>query len=61
MYSGSGKIHRRPYGQPYNPSQAMNITIQELSAQNRHDLNRCNGAFMVDSKLILHAENDIPY
>lgn len=38
----------------------MEIAIQELSEQNRHDLNRCDGAFTVTSKLLLHVENGIP-
>lgn len=38
----------------------MSITIQAFSAHNRHDLNRCNSAFIVDSKLVLHVENDRP-
>lgn len=35
----------------------MPISIQALNEQNIHELNRCDGAFTVDSKLILHAEN----
>jgi ribosomal protein S18 acetylase RimI-like enzyme len=38
----------------------MKITIEEFSAHNRHDLNRCDGAFTVDAKLLLHAENGVP-
>ena len=38
----------------------MSITIQEFSAQNRHDINRCNGAFVVDSKLVMQVENGVP-
>jgi ribosomal protein S18 acetylase RimI-like enzyme len=38
----------------------MKITIEEFSAHNCHDLNRCDGAFTVDSKLVLHAENGVP-
>ncbi len=37
----------------------MNISIQQLNEQNFHDVNRCDGAFTVDSKLIVFAENDI--
>jgi ribosomal protein S18 acetylase RimI-like enzyme len=37
----------------------MDITLQDLSAQSSHDLNRCDGAFTVDSKLVLRAENDV--
>lgn len=37
----------------------MATTIQELSEQNCGDLNRCNGAFTVNSKLILRAENEV--
>lgn len=38
----------------------MGITIEELNAQNQHDLNRCDGAFIVDAKLVLHVEHGIP-
>lgn len=38
----------------------MSIIVQEFSAQNRHDLNRGNGAFVVDSKLVVQVENGIP-
>jgi ribosomal protein S18 acetylase RimI-like enzyme len=38
----------------------MAITIEEFSGQNLHDLNRCDGAFIVDSKLILRVEDGIP-
>jgi ribosomal protein S18 acetylase RimI-like enzyme len=38
----------------------MQITIQEFNAHNCDDLNRCNSAFTVDSKLILRADNGIP-
>ena len=31
----------------------MNITIQQLDERNFGDLNRCDGAFTVDSRLIL--------
>jgi streptothricin acetyltransferase len=37
----------------------MTIAIQEFNGQNRHDLNRCDGAFTVDSKLVLHAEDGV--
>lgn len=37
----------------------MEITIQAFNEQNRGDLNRCDGAFMVDSKLVLHVEDDV--
>jgi len=30
----------------------MNITIQQLDERNFGDLNRCDGAFTVDSRLI---------
>jgi streptothricin acetyltransferase len=35
----------------------MQITIQPLNEQNIHDLNRCDGTFIVDALLILHTEN----
>jgi GNAT superfamily N-acetyltransferase len=38
----------------------MDITIEGFDAHNRHELNRCDGAFIVDSKLILHAAQGIP-
>ncbi len=37
----------------------MNITIQQLDDQNCVNVNRCDGAFTVDSRLVLHAENDV--
>jgi GNAT superfamily N-acetyltransferase len=37
----------------------MNITIQQLDERNFCDVNRCDGAFTVDSRLILRAENDV--
>ena len=37
----------------------MNITIRQLDERNFGDLNRCDGAFTVDSRLVLHAENGI--
>ena len=37
----------------------MAIAIQEFNEQNRHDLNRCDGAFTVDSKLVLHVEDGV--
>jgi ribosomal protein S18 acetylase RimI-like enzyme len=37
----------------------MQISIQEYNAHNCHDLNRCDGAFTVDSKYLLHVENGI--
>src|SRR5262245_40697027 len=38
----------------------MAIAIKEFSAHNRHDLNRCDAGFTVDSILLLHVESDIP-
>jgi ribosomal protein S18 acetylase RimI-like enzyme len=37
----------------------MNITIQQLDERNFNDLNRCDSAFTVDSRLILQTENDV--
>jgi streptothricin acetyltransferase len=37
----------------------MNLTIQQLDEQNFGDVNRCDGTFTVDSKLVSHAENDV--
>lgn len=38
----------------------MTISIAEFDAQNLHDLNRCDSAFIVDSKLILRSEDGVP-
>lgn len=38
----------------------MEITIEGFDAHNRLALNRCDGAFMVESKLILHAAQGAP-
>lgn len=38
----------------------MAISIEAMNAHNRHDLNRCDNSFTVDSKLVLHIENGIP-
>ena len=37
----------------------MNITIQQVDERNFDDVNRCDGTFTVDSRLVVHAENDI--
>jgi ribosomal protein S18 acetylase RimI-like enzyme len=37
----------------------MNITIRQLDEQNFGELNRCDGTFTVDSRLVLQAENDV--
>ena len=37
----------------------MNVTIQQLDERNCGDVNRCDGTFTVDSRLILQAENDV--
>jgi streptothricin acetyltransferase len=37
----------------------MPITIQQLDERNFGDVNRCDGTFTVDSKLVLRAENDL--
>lgn len=37
----------------------MMITVCELDEQNVHDVNKCDGTFTVDSRLILRVENDI--
>jgi streptothricin acetyltransferase len=37
----------------------MEITIREIDEHTIHSVNRCDGAFTVDSKLVLHAENGI--
>jgi ribosomal protein S18 acetylase RimI-like enzyme len=36
----------------------MKITIQKLDERNFHNLNRCDGAFTVNSRLVVHTEND---
>src|SRR5215204_3600595 len=38
----------------------MKITIEGFDAHNRHELNRCDGAFRVESRLIVHADQGIP-
>jgi ribosomal protein S18 acetylase RimI-like enzyme len=38
----------------------MEITIESFDAHNRYALNRCDGAFMVESKLILYADQGNP-
>jgi ribosomal protein S18 acetylase RimI-like enzyme len=35
------------------------ITIRELDDQNMRDVNRCDGVFTVDSRLVLQVENDV--
>jgi streptothricin acetyltransferase len=35
----------------------MNLAIQEIDQDNIQDANRCDGAFIVDAKLVLSAEN----
>jgi ribosomal protein S18 acetylase RimI-like enzyme len=37
----------------------VGIAIQELDEHNVQDVNRCDGTFIVDSQLVLHAENGI--
>ncbi len=37
----------------------MNITLQQLDEQNFRDVNRCDGTFTVDARLVLQAENDV--
>ncbi len=37
----------------------MHLTIQQVDEQNFGDVNRCDGAFTVDARLIVFAENDI--
>ncbi len=37
----------------------MHITIRQLDEQNFGDVNRCDGTFTVDSRLVLYAENDV--
>jgi ribosomal protein S18 acetylase RimI-like enzyme len=36
----------------------MEITIREINQHNLKDLEKCNGAFIIDSKLILSAQED---
>src|SRR4051812_24421671 len=38
----------------------MTISVEEFSVHNRHDLNRCNSVFTVDSLLVLQAEQGVP-
>ena len=37
----------------------MKTSIQQLDERNCGDVNRCDGTFSVDSRLVLHAENDL--
>lgn len=37
----------------------MHITLREIDQSDLHDANQCDGAFTVDSKLVLHVENGI--
>jgi streptothricin acetyltransferase len=37
----------------------MNITIRQVDDQNFADVNRCDGAFTLDSKLVLQVESDV--
>ena len=37
----------------------MNITIREIDRDTLKDVNRCDAAFTVDSKLVLHAEDGV--
>jgi streptothricin acetyltransferase len=37
----------------------MNLIIQRLDEHNFRDMNRCDGTITVDSKLVLHAENNV--
>ena len=37
----------------------MHLIIQPVDEQNFGDVNRCDGAFTIDSRLVLHAANDV--
>jgi ribosomal protein S18 acetylase RimI-like enzyme len=37
----------------------MEITLQELNAGNVQNVNRCDGTFVVNSKLVVQAEDDV--
>jgi hypothetical protein len=37
----------------------MEISVKVVEEQTVHDVHRCNGAFTIDSKLILRVENDM--
>lgn len=37
----------------------MNIALREIDKDNLQDANKCDSAFTVDSKLVLHAENGV--
>jgi ribosomal protein S18 acetylase RimI-like enzyme len=37
----------------------MNITLREIDEDTLHDVNQCDAAFTVESKLVLHAENGV--
>jgi len=37
----------------------MSITLCELNEQNLQNVNKCDGVFTVESKLVLQAENDV--
>jgi ribosomal protein S18 acetylase RimI-like enzyme len=36
----------------------MGICIQEINPKNAEDFNKCDGEFMIDSRLVLNLEND---
>ena len=37
----------------------MDITIRQLDERNFGDVNRCDGTFTVDARLVLHVEDDV--
>jgi len=37
----------------------MNLTIQQVDERNFGDVNRCDETFTVDSRLVVHVENDV--
>jgi streptothricin acetyltransferase len=37
----------------------MNITLQQVDERNFGDVNRCGGTFTIDSRLVVHAENNV--
>jgi ribosomal protein S18 acetylase RimI-like enzyme len=37
----------------------MNLSIREIDSSSLHNINKCDATFMVNSKLVLRAENDV--
>ena len=37
----------------------MKITVDEINTRNINDVNKCDNEFIIDSKLVMHLENDL--